>query len=773
MLSRRRITINGIVQGIGFRPFVHKLADRFQLSGWILNHSGGVNIEVQGEEGPLEDFLTALHDDAPVLAVYTKYDVSAVNVIEENGFVIKQSEVDETAISLIPPDMAPCEKCLAEMYDEKDRRYRYPFLNCTQCGPRYTIIKSLPYDRPNTTMAQFPMCNDCRAEYSDLADRRYHAQPVACPACGPSVFLTDKSGSKLNCSDPLAEATALLKAGKIIAVKGIGGFHIACDAANAIAVETIRLRKKRKGKPFAIMCRDVAAAKRLAIIGDAEEKILTSPKRPIMLLQKSAAYDLPECVAPGLMEIGIMLCYAPLHYILLEKFDALVMTSANPSSEPLVKDNAAALETLQELVDCFLMHDRPIEIPCDDSVVRCINQQETVIRRGRGYAPFPIMLAKDSGRVLGCGGETKNAICLIRDHYAFLSEHIGDLLNEASNIRFNQTIMHYIECFNTQPDIAACDKHPGYFASRYAAEHYTNPVEVQHHHAHLAAVMVEHGQYEPCIGVALDGTGWGDDAQIWGSEIGIVDMHTFVRKYQFEQLALPGGDAAVREPWRIAAAAMLQSGMAYADVDEFFTDVASNDILILQMMLSKGINIFQSAGAGRYFEAAGAIAAKQLTNTFEGEAAMRLEGMCDRDIKDAYQIFDELQIDAIASDQADITIIPIRKIIMKLQQDIAAKTEPAIAAMRFHNTIIEVLKTCCRILAARTGIKKVVLSGGCMQNRILLEGLLDELAAEKLEVYFGRQVPMNDGGIALGQAVIAFERSKINVSGNTGNNNGN
>lgn len=773
MLSRKRIAINGIVQGIGFRPFVHKLAKRFQLSGWILNHSGGVVIEVQGEELVLNRFLVALQQEAPALAVYTEFDISQASVIEETGFVIRKSEADETAISLIPPDMAPCEKCLEEMRDNKDRRYRYPFLNCTACGPRYTIIKSLPYDRPSTTMAQFPMCDECSAEYSDIGDRRYHAQPVACPACGPMVFLTDKAGKRLPCTDTLDEAARLLLMGKIIAVKGIGGFHIVCDAANAQAVETIRMRKQRKGKPFAVMCKDLETARRFALIDAAEEKLLTSPKRPIVLLHKSLAYDLPQSVAPGLTQIGIMLCYAPLHHILLENFEALVMTSANPSSEPLVKDNDEALDKLQELVDCFLMHDRPIHIPCDDSVVRCIRGKETVLRRGRGYAPLPIILARASGRVLACGAQTKNAVCLIRDNYAFLSEHIGDLLNEASNIRFQQTIRHYIKCFNTEPAIVACDKHPGYFSTQYAAQHYDNPVEVQHHHAHLAACMAENSLYEPCIGVAMDGTGWGDDTQIWGSEIGIVDYLSFKRHYQFEPLQLPGGDAAIKEPWRIAAAKLLQSKITIEDISALLPSVPLDNIRILQAMLDKDINIFRSAGAGRYFEAAGAIVAGYAVNSFEGEAAMRLEGLCDKNVKEAYHLFDEKTLHIEDSNSYNLKTIPIDSIMKRMHQDLLALTAPPVIAMRFHNTMIETIVSCCANLCTATGIKKAVLSGGCMQNAILLEGLLDGLNHEGIEVYIGGQVPMNDGGIALGQAVIAFERSKLNVFGNTRNDNAN
>ena len=781
-----RAHVTGVVQGVGFRPFVYGLARRWALTGWVRNTSSGVDIEVDGPAGALAAFTAALRDELPPLARIDALEVAERAPNGFTGFTILVSRAEAGAFQPISPDVAVCPDCLRELFDPADRRHRYPFINCTNCGPRFTIIRDIPYDRPLTTMAGFPLCPACAAEYGDPLDRRFHAQPVACSVCGPRVWL-ERPGDTTETAagdDAVCATRALLSAGAIVAVKGLGGFHLACDATNAAAVAELRRRKLRVGKPFAVMLPDLAAARRHCALSAVEETLLLSPARPVVIVARHPDSALAAEVAPGQITIGIMLPYTPLHHLLLERApgfpEALVMTSGNLSEEPIAYTNESARERLGVLADAFLLHDRDIHSRCDDSVVRVVEEIGTTdytdfsgrkngttttavktgepshtlpIRRSRGYAPDPVRLPWAGPPVLAVGAELKNTFCLARDDYAFLSHHIGDMENYETLLAFEEGIVHMERLFRVLPQAIAYDLHPDYMATRYALARATREgvpaVGVQHHHAHIAAGMAEHGlpRETTVIGVAFDGTGYGDDGAIWGGEFLVAGYGGYQRAAHLRYVPLPGGDRAVREPWRVSLAWLATCGLPW---DDDLPPVAHARALggpdrlsALRGQMAGGLNSPPTSSMGRLFDAAAALAGVRQSVTYEAQAAIEFEALVDPDEHTAYPF-----------DYANGQIDP-SPLWAALLADRRAGLPPARLAARFHNGVAHLTRDVCRHLSDRHGLTEVVLSGGVWQNVVLLRRALALLRADGFTVYSHRRVPSNDGGLALGQVAVS------------------
>ncbi len=749
-MDRLRITITGIVQGVGFRPFVHNLAHRFRLGGWVANDGRGVVIEAEGEPPAVAAFLAALRAEAPPLAVIDAITAEARPPEGAREFAIVASGPAEARHALISPDVATCPDCRAEIADPADRRYRYPFTNCTNCGPRYTIIEDVPYDRVRTTMAAFAMCPACRAEYGDPANRRFHAQPNACPVCGPAYRLLDKDGRPLP-GDPLAEARRLVAAGKVAAVKGIGGYHLACDALNAGAVAALRARKVREDKPFAVMAGSLAAIRARCLVDAAEEELLSGAARPIVLLAKGEGYDLAAAVAPGNPYVGMMLPYAPVHWLLLEPGDVWVMTSGNASDEPIAYEDDDALARLAGIADFFLVHNRPIFCRADDSVARVFAGRPYILRRSRGFAPAPVRLKNPGPPVLACGDELKNAFCLTRGDLAFMSAHVGDLENMATYNAYTDAIAHYERLFDVRPEAVAHDLHPEYLATKYAMDCGLPRVGVQHHHAHIAAVLAEHGESGPVIGVAFDGTGYGADGRLWGGEFLLADLKDYTRLAHLAYLPLPGGAKAIREPWRLAAWVLYDLyGAAFVTKDIPFTRQLPPGWELLLDAAAKGLNAPLSSGAGRLFDAAAALLGIRGTINYEGQAAVELE------LAAAGTRGRVLPYDITAGEPAAVDFRPA----FAAMADALARGAPAAGlAADFHATLADAVASVVRRLAAACGVRKVALSGGVFQNVTLL-GQVAGLLENDFTVLLHRRVPANDGGLALGQAAVAIERSR-------------
>jgi hydrogenase maturation protein HypF len=766
-LSGLRIHVTGVVQGVGFRPFVYGLAHRHHLMGWVRNSSSGVDIEVDGPAMALSDFARDLRAELPPLARIDQWEATERPPNGFTAFTILESKSEAGAFQPISPDMAICHDCLRELFDPADRRYRYPFINCTNCGPRYTIIRDIPYDRPLTTMALFPLCGDCATEYRDPLDRRFHAQPVACPTCGPRLWF-EVSGSPT--APPIRDEEALqatrrfLRDGHIVAVKGLGGFHLACDASNSAAVGRLRQRKLRVDKPFAVMLPDIEAVRHHCYAGAAEEELLLSRARPIVLLARRPDSTIAREIAPGQNLIGVMLPYTPLHYLLLEREtgfpEALVMTSGNLSEEPIAYTNDEARERLAALADALLLHDRDIHTRCDDSVMRVLTRQAgpgrvLPLRRSRGYAPFPVRLPWFTSPILAAGGELKNTFCLVRDDYAFLSHHVGDMENYETLRSFEEGVGHLERLFRIRPKIFAADMHPDYMASRYARERAEREglplVEVQHHHAHIAAGMAEHGLVgdRPVIGVAFDGTGYGDDGAIWGGEFLIADYAGYDRAAHLRYVTLPGGDRAVREPWRMALAHLHAAGIAWDDdIDPVFfgRELGEERLGVLRSQIEKGLNAPLTSSMGRLFDAAAALAGVRQAVNYEAQAAIEFEALVDSSEPDIYEF-----------DYANGLIDPAPAW-ADLLADRRAGLDIGRIAARFHNGVARMVRDVCRHLRHERGINEVVLSGGVWQNATLLRQTLALLEKESFVVYTHQLVPANDGGLALGQAAIAHFR---------------
>lgn len=756
-----RIHIRGIVQGVGFRPFVYGLADRFKLKGWVLNSSAGVEIEAEGDVNTLQAFQAALVDEMPPLA---QIDSIKTTEIEPQGFerfVIKHSQPKPGEFIPISPDVSICTDCLEEMLNPDDRRYRYPFINCTNCGPRFTIIKDIPYDRPKTSMAEFPLCDDCREEYENPLDRRFHAQPVACEVCGPHIWYTENNKTLGQKEDALTLARTAIQNGKVIAVKGLGGFHIACDATNSEALQKLRERKRRSEKPFALMAFDIDIVKKYCKVSPAEEELLTSRKRPILLLKKNHEITLPEEIAPKQTHLGFMLPYTPLHYLLLQPEDgfpdALVMTSGNMSEEPIAYQDEDAIERLSPLVDGFLMHNRPIFMRVDDSVTRVVNEKEYPIRRSRGYVPDPILIPEGTLSICAAGGELKNTFCLSRDQYAFISHHIGDVANYETMQSFEKGVRHFQHLFKVEPEAYTCDMHPNYFTSQVARERAKTEkkpiVEVQHHHAHLAACLADNQRYlydEKVIGAIFDGTGYGTDGTIWGGEFLVGNLTGFTREFFLEPTPQPGGDLATKTPSRMALAHLWQQGIEW---DEDFPAVQALTTIERQALLNqleKGINTPLTSSTGRLFDAVSALIGVCETVNYEAQAAIELEALADTTEKGSYP-FD------IQKDSPMIGLNPFWK---ALTADIRHGVTLNGMAARFHNSLIQLVLEISTLLRQKHGINTVVLSGGVWANQYLLTNSIKLLEANRFEVLTHQRVPCNDGGISLGQLMIAAEQLK-------------
>jgi len=757
--SASQIEISGIVQGVGFRPFVYQLARRYQLKGQVANTSAGVRIHVEGAQNHIDQFFSDLKSKAPPLAQLTRISRLPGQTGDFSDFSISPSENGTLRSTLISPDIGVCEDCRAEMYDPQDRRHGYAFINCTNCGPRYTIIDDIPYDRPNTSMKPFAMCEDCQAEYDDPGNRRFHAQPNACPVCGPKLQLLNNQRDELDASDPVQQTIELLKNGNIVAIKGLGGFHLAVDAENREAVARLRQRKHRAEKPFALMSRDTAAVRRYAQLNPDEKALLTSPQRPIVLLKKRAPSPIADMVAPENLYFGVMLPYTPLHYLLLAgDFTALVMTSANLSEEPIVIANEDAFEGLSGIADFFLNHNRDILLRSDDSILRHLAGATRFVRRSRGYVPAPLFLKRKLPPILACGAELKNTVCLTRDNQAFLSQHIGDLENNQAYEFFKQTISHVKRILDIEPAVIAYDMHPGYLSSRYAlAQTDKTLVPVQHHHAHIVSCMAENGLDGDLIGLAFDGTGYGTDGRIWGGELLIASPAAFIRPAHLSYVPMPGGEAAIREPWRMGISYLIAAfGEAFESLDlPLLKAIDPEKVRVVRDMALKGINAPLTSSLGRLFDGVAAILGVRHHATFEGQAAMALETIaadCTNYLK-ASRLYD---CELFTSDVCEISVASI---ISGIVRDWQNGLSPADISTRFHLSLIQIYSKLCDLIRYETGLNRVVLSGGAFQNAILLKGLMEGLRRKGFRVYTHRRLPPNDGGISLGQALAAAAMS--------------
>ena len=771
-LKSASISVRGVVQGVGFRPFVYGLAVKHNLKGWVYNTSEDVRIEVEGAARAVEQFERELRTKAPPLAHIENVIVEYHRPRGHKDFEIRQSEAQEGKYQLVSPDIATCQACLGELLDLEDRRYRYPFTNCTNCGPRFTIIESMPYDRPQTTMRSFQMCPQCQAEYDNPLDRRFHAQPNACPKCGPQVELVDNQGNLIAGSNPIATASQFLKEGRIVAVKGLGGFLLACDATNDTVVKTLRQRKKRLSKPFAIMVTTVDEAKRHCYVSPKEEELLTSPQSPIVLMRRRKDSSVSRGVAPNLQFLGVMLPYTPLHHILLRDTGLpLVMTSGNLSEEPIARDNDEALRRLAGIADYFLIHNRDIYSRYDDSVAIVERGTSQIVRRARSYAPYPIRLPFKTRQVLGCGAEEKNTFCLTRDDYAFLSQHIGDMENMETLEHFDSTISLYKRLFHMEPEIIAYDLHPDYLATKYArelGESGMKLVPVQHHHAHIASCMADNGVESPVIGVAFDGTGMGADGNIWGGEFLVADYRSFRRVGHLEYLPLPGGAAAIKRPRRTAMGYILTLlGENYLNRDlPVMKEAHDMEIEVIKRQIERKINSPLTSSMGRLFDAVSALLGIRGEIDYEGQAAVELEmaahsSPITRPVPSGARGLDEEILDnnksypyCIAEDEG-VRIVHLRDLLSAVIQDLHHGVSKGMIAVKFHNAVAQMTNEMCHLIADETGISQVALSGGVFQNRLLLRKAVSLLEGEGLEVFTHRQVPCNDGGISLGQAVIA------------------
>jgi len=768
----RYIHIQGIVQGVGFRPFVYSLADRYGLSGWVRNTSRGVEIEVDGDPHSLTSFLTSLREEHPPLAMIESLHSEEKPANGYSSFEILHSDSTPDGYQPISPDVSICDDCLEELFQPSDHRYRYPFINCTNCGPRFTIIKDIPYDRPQTTMAPFEMCDVCAGEYTDPNDRRFHAQPVACADCGPRVWLAGKDNPRALDVDqaPFTDDTAVqetvhrLGQGDILAIKGLGGFHLACDAANHDAVRRLRSKKRRPSKPLAVMMPDVETVRRFCHLSPAEQELLSSPQRPIVLLETKSKSGLSPDLAPNQSTLGVMLPYTPLHYLLFSREDrwpdapyqVLVMTSGNHSNQPITTTNQDALQELGSIVDGFLFHSRDIHIHCDDSVTRVNKGNPYPIRRSRGYAPFPLPVPQEGPSILAAGAELKNTFCYLKGNQAFLSQHIGDVENYPTLEAFQVSLAHFEDLFRVQPQVLAYDLHPDYLASRYALdrarEEDLTAVGVQHHHAHIAALLAEHGYpgQKPVIGCSFDGTGYGDDGHIWGGEFLLADYAGYHRAFHLRYIPLPGGDLAVREPWRFALAWLDRAGIEWdpslPPVSQAREQSAAADydlLTILRSQLERGTNAPLTSSMGRLFDAVSSLIGVRQVTDYEAQAAIELEALAVSGEEFTYPI--EIQ---------DSVIDPA-PLLRAAVQDLKGGLPAGVISARFHNSVAHIVLEVCMRLREEHNINIVALSGGVWQNMCLLNRATQLLESEKFDVLMHSRVPANDGGLALGQAVIA------------------
>jgi hydrogenase maturation protein HypF len=748
----RRIEIRGVVQGVGFRPWVYRLATEEQLTGYVRNDTAGVTIEAFGSEQALDAFMHRLAaSPAPPAATIRELRASVIPPAPVTTFSILQSAERSERRAPIPPDLPTCAACLSELFNPADRRYRYPFINCTNCGPRFTITRDVPYDRPATTMAAFAMCVDCQREYDTVGDRRFHAQPNACPACGPRLSLMTPSGAPIESNDPIAMAGRVLRAGGVVALKGLGGFHLACDATSASAVQRLRARKRRDEKPFAIMVNDLKQADGIACLDDDERRLLESNERPIVLATGREGNGVAAEVAPGLGLLGMLLPYTPLHHLLMREVERpLVMTSGNVSDEPMSYRNDDAVARLGGVADLFLVHDREIDARCDDSVARVIARRSVVLRRARGYVPRPIHVSPPFERpVLACGGLLKNTCCIGVGDSAFLGPHIGDLENLDAYESFEESVRRMERFLRVTPDIIAYDLHPDYLSTRYAlGRSEAARIGVQHHHAHVVSAMCEHGLGGPVIGIAYDGTGYGLDGAAWGGEVIVACRDSFERVATFRPIALAGGDAAILHPWRIALALVEDAfeGRAPLDAIRLFSRIPAPNLALVRQMIATRVRSPLAHGVGRYFDGVGSLVLARPESRYEGQIALEWNVVAD--------IADTGRYDYEVDWQPPTWTIDLRPMVRAVVRELVAGTgAPAISA-RFHNTLVSATAEIVRAIVTKRSPAPVVLTGGCFQNPRLAETLAQALAPA-CDVYMHREVPPGDGGLALGQAIVA------------------
>jgi hydrogenase maturation protein HypF len=777
-MERRAITVEGTVQGVGFRPFVYSLAFQFGLGGYVKNQAGQVLIEVEGESATIDRFLAELESFPPPLARIEKVAWESRPAAHESGFRIESSDASLAGSIFISPDVATCDACLAEFFDRFDRRYHYPFLNCTHCGPRLTIIEGAPYDRSRTTMARFPMCPACRSEYDDPRNRRFHAQPTACASCGPRLILQSPAGTRIETPDPLTDFTTALATGKIGALKGLGGYHLVCDATSQDAVTELRRRKQRDERAFAVMVTDVEAAEQFCQIGILERSLLLSPRRPIVLLRKrvSSPTRIAEAVAPGNPYFGVMLPYTPVHHLLLRTVSPLplLMTSGNRSDEPIAYLDHEAIAGLGSIADLFLSHDRPIRVRCDDSVTRVVNGDESPIRRSRGYAPEPVRLPIACPvPILAVGGQLKGVFALGRERQAILSHHMGDLDHWGAYRAFVRDIGLYEDLFATSPQAIVHDLHPDYASTNYARERAASDglpvIAVQHHHAHMASCMAEHGLDEPVIGVSLDGTGLGLDGAIWGGEFLIGDYRQFRRAAHLRYVGMPGADKAIHEPWRMAVAHLHDADCPF---DLLESRIPRTALRTVETMLNRGFNSPLTSSAGRLFDAVASIVGVRDRVSFEGQAAQQLEWMATDEAPAAPYPYEIARVETPSSHIAQnspvsllhsagwkpgqsVDMIDTRPLIQAIVADVESGVAARRIARRFHSTMVDIIENTCSTIREATQIGAIVLSGGVFMNVLIATETAHRLLERGFRVYRHRAVPPNDGGLALGQLAVA------------------
>jgi hydrogenase maturation protein HypF len=757
MGARVRIQVRGIVQGVGFRPFIFSLANSQSLKGHVFNNSSGVLIDIEGDSSSIDRFLDQIKSNPPPLSIIESVErTDYLAPAYYSDFRILDSISSDQKFIPISADVGTCEDCLTELFDAANRRYLYPFINCTNCGPRFTIIENLPYDRSLTSMRHFEMCDDCRAEYLDPSDRRFHAEPTACPACGPRLSLTDSAGRDLTAGDPIAVVRSLLLDGEIIAIKGIGGFHLACDATNADAVERLRQRKRRPARPFALMAASLDVISRHCLVSELEQQLLLSHRRPIVLLDKRPGSSICRGVSPGLLSLGFMLPYAPLHHLLFHNLDRpLVFTSANLSDEPICFDNQEALDRLSRIADFFLLHDRIIHMRTDDSLVRVFSGRRMSLRRARGFAPEPLKTSFSfQSQILACGAELKNTFCITRDSFAFISHHIGDLENLETFTSFKDAIDHFKRLFNLNPEAVAHDLHPEYLSTKYALslDEELIKVGVQHHHAHIASCMVDNDLEGEVVGVAMDGLGFGEDGRLWGGEFFVADFLEAERIAHLDYIEMPGGAKAIREPWRMAAIYLHRTlGDEFLDLGiDFIERLDRRAWGLLRQMARSSTNSPETSSMGRLMDAVSSLVGLRDRISYEGQAAIELEAIAEPGCSLAY----EFELSEGGS------IIKAEPVIRRAVEDLLDGASAASVSAKFHIGVVNLIVRVAQRIREERRLDRVVLSGGVFQNMLLLEKSCQRLKGEGFEVFTHSRVPTSDGGISLGQAAVANARIK-------------
>ncbi len=758
--KRRFIVVEGIVQGVGFRPFVYNLAKAFELKGWVNNNSEGVYIDVEGGLEDINKLMKCLENSPPPLARIEKITIKDDKVLNYSNFEIKKSEKSVDKITFISPDIATCSECTEDILDSNNRRRGYTFTNCTNCGPRFSIIKELPYDRSKTTMSEFKMCRECNSEYLDPTNRRFHAQPNACRSCGPELWIEDFKGNGLDIQDPISFAQNMLKEGKIFAIKGLGGFHLACDGLNKIAVNNLRERKKRPFKPLALMIKDIEIVKKYCRVSELEEKMLTGIKKPIVILNQKESCDLPQNIAPNQKTMGVMLPYTPIHILLFsEKLKVLIMTSANVNGLPIEYKDSSARYGLSGIVDYFLIHNREIHVPVDDSVLKVVEKQQRIIRRARGFVPEPFKWT-NMRNILACGPNMKNTFCISKGGFLFLSQFNGDLENLETYEHYKKNVEHFKKIFSFSPQFIVHDMHPGYMSTKYALEYDLPKIPVQHHHAHIVSCMFENNLEKRVIGVCFDGTGYGTDGKMWGGEFLVCDRLQFARAAHLDYIKMPGGEKAIKEPWRMAVSSLykfLSRQRSKKEVNDMIFELYGIKAINLINILNSNINCIETSSMGRLFDVMANIIGITDIVTYEGQAAIELEAISEMDIEESY---------TYKVIEQDMYIIEPYGMIIEAIKDKTKGVSAKIIASKFQNTIVNLTVSICVRIREDSGINEVVLSGGVFQNSFLLKKIFFNLKKDNFQVYTHKDLPSNDGGVAIGQIIIANEIIENNLMKN-------